>query len=177
MFFLNLGDIISKDDFLSKLIPSWPSFVAQVLALAVMMVVVILVAYKPVKKLIKEREDHIEENIRNAEKSNALALQKEQEATSNIIVSQKEAFEIVNKAKENAENERLRILEKANLEANKKLEAASKEIEQMKLEAKEEMRKEMINLALDASKEVLKRNVTSVDNMKIADDFIKSVEK
>ena len=57
---------LSSDDFTSKLIPNWPSFVTQLAALVVLIIVVIVFAYKPVKKILKKRQDHIEENIKEA---------------------------------------------------------------------------------------------------------------
>ena len=170
-------EVIDKDDFLSKLIPSWPSFVAQILALLVMIIIVIFVAYKPVKKVIKKRQDYIENNIRDAETNKTLAIQKEAQADQLILTSRKEASEIILEAKSQAELERQKILLEAEREAKEKIKNAELEIEDMKLEAKESMRKEMVNIALDASKEILKRNVTSEDNKRIAMDFIKEVDK
>ena len=54
---------------------------------------------------------------------------------------------------------------------------AEEDIAQSKEDAKEEIRKEMVSLALDASSEILSRNVNTKDNEKLADDFIRSMGK
>lgn len=167
---------ISKDDILSKLIPNWVSFVVQLLAFLVMVVVIIRFAYKPVKNMIKKRQDHIEDQIKQAEEAKL-------QAEANIVISEqtltsskKQANEIVEEAKDNALKEREKILLEAEAEANQIRLNAEKDIEQSRIDAKEEIRKEMVNIALQASEEIIQRNITSKDNEKLAEDFIRSIE-
>ena len=58
---------IDDQSFINKLIPNWTSFVAQLGALIVMIIVVILIGYKPIKKMLKKRQDYVESSIRDAE--------------------------------------------------------------------------------------------------------------
>ena len=53
---------------------------------------------------------------------------------------------------------------------------AEKDIERAKEEAKDEIKKEMINIALDASSVILKREVNSDDNARLVEEFIKDIE-
>ena len=46
-----------------------------------------------------------------------------------------------------------------------------------KQEAKEEIRREMVSIALSASEEVLKREINEKDNSRIVTDFIKDLDK
>ena len=46
---------IKSSDFTDKLIPNWVSFVVQLAALIVLILIVFIFAYKPVKKIIKKR--------------------------------------------------------------------------------------------------------------------------
>ena len=46
-----------------------------------------------------------------------------------------------------------------------------------KEEAKEEIRQEMVSVALAASEEVLKREVNEKDNARIVENFIKDMDK
>ena len=55
-------------------------------------------------------------------------------------------------------------------------EAAEEDIQRSQQEALESIRKEMVNLALSASSEILKREVNEKDNARIAEDFIRSIE-
>ena len=169
---LDIGEYIREN-----LIPNWVSFVCQFGALVVMILVIFFVAYKPVKKMLQKRADHIEQNIREAEEAKAEALKNSTESEERIIASKKEAAEIIAAAKETAENNRKEMVEATQLEINKMKEMAEEDIARSKEEAKEEIRQEMVSVALEASKEVLKREVNEKDNARLVMDFIKDMDK
>ncbi len=179
MFGLKVYDDIGQviQDYISKsLIPSWVSFVVQLAAFIIMLVVVILVAYKPVKKMLTKRADYVENNIRESEIAKAEALQNATSSKETLIASRKEAAEIVNAAKVTAVNNQKQILEETQLEVNKMKALAEEDIERSKEEAKEEIRKEMVSIALSASEEVLKREVNEKDNARVVANFIKDLD-
>ena len=47
----------------------------------------------------------------------------------------------------------------------------------MEIEAQEQIKKEIVSVALDASKELLGREVSSKDNVRLVEDFIEEVKK
>ena len=167
---------ITKDSVIDKLIPNWVSFTVQLLAFLVLVVVVIIFAYKPVKKMIKKRQDHIEENVKQAELAKSRAEANILRSEETLTASQKQANEIILEAKDMAEKEKQKLLDETKEEIKRLKDEAALDIEQSKEDAKEEIRKEMVNLALDASSEILKRNVSTKDNEKLAEDFIRSVK-
>ena len=169
---LDIGDYIRNN-----LIPNWVSFVCQFGALVVMILVIFFVAYKPVKKMMQKRADYIEQNVRDAEEAKAIALKNSTESEERVIASKKEATEIIATAKLTAENNRKESIEATQLEINKMKELAEEDIARSKEEAKEEIRQEMVSMALEASKEVLKREVNEKDNARIVQDFIKDMDK
>ena len=168
---------ITKDDIISKLIPNWVSFVVQLLAFLVMVIVIIIFAYKPVKKMLKKRQDYIEDNIKQAEIAKSEALDNITKSEETLNSSKKEANEIIEQAKLDAEKEKARILEETSQEVSVMKENAQKDIEQSKLDAQEEIRKEMVNLAIEASSEVLGRNINNQDNQRLAENFIRSMKE
>ncbi len=169
---MNIGDYIKEN-----LIPNWVSFVCQFGALVVMIIVVFFVAYKPVRKMLKKRSDHIEENIRQAEEAKAIALKNASESEETVIASKKEAAQILAVAKENAENNSKAMIEETQLQIDKMKSLAEEDIARSKEEAKEEIRQEMVSVALAASEEVLKREVNVQDNTRLVEDFIKDIDK
>ena len=168
---------LSSDDFTSKLIPNWVSFVTQVGALVVLVTVVLIFGYKPIKKIVTKRQDYIEQNIRDAEEAKATWQENERQSEATVLASNRTAANIVAEAKETAQKEKAKILEETALEVEKMKLEAENDIARMELEAQEEIRKEMVSLALDASSEILSRNVSTKDNEKLADEFIRSMEK
>ena len=169
---INVGEYIQKN-----LIPNWVSFVCQLGALIVMILVIFFVAYKPVRKMLKKRSDYIEDNIRQAEEAKAEALKNASQSEETIIASKKEAANIIAQAKETAESNKQAMIEETQLEINKMKSLAEEDIARSKEEAKEEIRQEMVSVALAASEEVLKREINEKDNARIVNDFIEELDK
>ena len=172
-----ISENLNAEAFTSKLIPSWPSLVTQVAALVVLILIVIIFGYKPIKKIIKKRQDYIENEIKEAEKSKAVAQENELKSKETVLASSRTAANIVAEAKSNAEEERTKILEQAALDVEKMKKDAENDIARMELEAQDRIKKEMVAVALDASKELLGREVTSEDNTRLLEEFIEDVKK
>lgn len=170
------GGFINPQEFIDKLVPNGWSTLIQFLALIVLIVVVIIFAYKPVKKMLMKRQEYIENNIRESEEAKAAALIKEREVNELVLAKRKEADQIINDAKASAEVKKAEILDSATQEVNEIKEKALEQIKQEELEAKESIRKEMIDIALDASSLLLKREISSEDNKRLVEDFIKDIE-
>ena len=168
---------IKSSDITSKLIPNWVSFVTQLAALVVLIIVVIIFAYKPVKKIIQKRQDYIESNIKEAEKSKSIWKENELKSKETVLSSERQAADIVANAKVEAENQKAVILEEAQLQVNKMKQEAEKDIKRMEQEAQEDIRKEIVNVALDASTEILGREISSEDNSRLVEEFVKEVKK
>ena len=168
---------LSSDDFTSKLIPNWVSFVTQLGALIVLVVIVIVFAYKPVKKIITKRQDYIESTIKEAEESKAVWKENQKQSEEIVLASTRTAADIVAEAKINAENERQKILDDTALEVEKMKKDAENDIARMQEEAKEEIRQEMVEVAFAASEELLSREVNTSDNTRLIEEFIEDIKK
>ena len=167
---------LTSESFVNKLIPNWPSFVAQLGALIVLITVVIIFAYKPVKKILKKRQDYIDENIKEAEKSKATWQENELKSKETVLASERTAADIVAEAKIDAQKERQVILDNTQEEVNRMKRDAENDIARMEVEAQESIRKEIVNVALDASKELLGREVSSKDNDRLLKEFIEELD-
>ena len=72
----------------NNLIPSWVSFVMQIAAFIILLVIVFFIGYKPLKKMMKARADYIEKEISDAEKSKAEAEINLAQSEETILASQ-----------------------------------------------------------------------------------------
>ncbi len=172
-----IEDTLNTETFLEKLIPNFWSFLVEFLALVVLIVVVFFIAYKPVKRMLKKRQDHIEENIRSAEESNQIAQMNKSESEQLIIDSKKQANEIIESAKEKAIVEQHLIEEQSKEDIAKMKERAEEEIRLKEEESLKAIHDEMVDVAIDASSELLKRNLNTDDNKRLVQDFIKEMDK
>lgn len=152
-----------------------PNLWLTLIQLAIFILIALLFiffAYKPLKKKINERNEYIENNIKESENKNKLAEENLKHSEEIIEQSEKEAGTIIQNAQKTAENKAqevendlANVIEKQKLQAHKDIEA---EREKMIKDAKEEI----VDTAISASKEILKREINKEDNDKIIDSFI-----
>ena len=167
----------TREDFLGKIFGNIWSLLINLLALVVLFVVLFLVAYKPVKKYVEKRKEYIEHNIHDAETAKKLYEQKAGEGEKIISDAQKEATEIVAKAEINAKKEANSIIADAAKEASRRQEAATEAIRQEEAASRKAIHDEIVNVALEASKELLGREISEEDNKKLIEEFAANIEK
>lgn len=171
----DMGEEISKG-INEKLIPSWLSFVVQFAALIVLLIVIFIFAYKPIKKMLNKRAEFIENNIKEAEEKNASATVNQKESQEMLLASKKEASDIIEKANNQAEINRQAVLQETRLEVEKMKKQAEIDIETSKQEALKQIHNEMVDVALSASEEILKREINKDDDARLAEEFVKQLK-
>lgn len=165
-------------DFIDKLFPNgWQPVVVQLCAFLVLVVGAIFLFYKPVKKVLKARGDFVEGHMKNAEEADRAANIKLEQASQTIQDSKKEARQIVLKARKEGEEEKEKILQEAEWKAQEAKRQADLDIQRSQEKAREEVHDEIVDVALEASKAILGREVKAEDHQRLVEDFIKDVEK
>lgn len=159
------------------LIPNFWGFITQFLALIVLIVLVGLFAYKPLRKFMDSRSEFLDNEVKTATKNNNQSKLNLQESEKSIADSRKAAMDIVNEAKITANTEKKRIIGDADTEVLKMKDMAQKDIERSKYEAQKSIKDEIVNVALDASKQVLGREVNKEDNERIVNSFMDEIDK
>ncbi len=148
------------------------------LAMFVLIAILFMVfAYKPIKKKLEQRANYIDKNIKDSEKLIKESENKINEANATILASQKKAGEIVSTAQKNAEIKAQAVEKelKETIEAQRVL--AHKDIEDERKKMIEEANEHIVNTAIEASKQILKREVKIEDNDKYISDFIDQLNK
>ena len=166
----NIGETIGTIG--QKLIPNLLSFVVQFLSFLVLLIVVFVFAYKPVKKILKKRADYVENEIKEARESNLEAQKNVEEAKEIMAQSKVQASEIIKNAEKQGQEKYDALILDAKAEVEEMKVGAQEDIERAKEEAIQDIRNEMVNVALSASEEILKREVDNEDNKRLAEDFI-----
>lgn len=166
----DIGEMIG--DVSAKIFPNIGSLVVQLLATTVMVFVVVKFFWKPIKANLDTRREYIKKNIDEAGKLNEEAQLNLENSNKAIKDANVEARRI----KENAETEALlarqKILNKAEEEANNKLKIAEEQIIKEREEAKQEIREEIINVAMMAASKIVEREINKEDNEKLVNDFL-----
>jgi len=176
LFTSAFGDDAQKT-FIDKIFPNFWDFLTQLLAFLVLLAVVIIFGYKPIKKLLDARKNYVKENLDGSLKAKLEAEEASKVAQKEINESKIKASKIVEEAKLEATKEREKIIEAAKEDAKKELIKASEDVELAKKAAKESIQKEIVDVALQASTQLLGREVSSKDNKKLVEDFVSSIEE
>lgn len=162
----------------SKIIPNdiW-SFVVQLLATFILVLILAKFLVKPAKNFINARKAFIENNINEAVNKNKEADENLLKAENRLRKSREESKEIINNAKETAINEQKRIMDETKSEVSAMRDKAYQDIESERLKMKEDLSNEVVDVALLAASKVIDRNVSNQDNRKIVQDFIDGQEE
>ena len=166
----NIGETIKTIS--EKLVPNLLSFVIQFLSFAILLVVVFVFAYKPVKRILKKRADFVESEIKEARENNLTAQRSIDEAKEIVASSKVQASAIIQKAEQQGQEQYDALIAQAKDEVVMMKKDAEKDIERAKEETLQDIRNEMVKVALGASEEILKREVDNDDNKRLAEDFI-----
>ena len=174
---LILDGIIDAGEFIKKLFPNPWEALATFVAFIILLIAVFVFAYKPVKALLKKRQDYVDNKIKDAEIREEKSKELLDEANKNIEDSKKQGMEIIEQSKIDALATKQTIIEEGKEEAKKQILDAKKEIAQEIEKSKDDIHNEIVDVALSASKEVLKRNVNEDDERRLLNDFINGLDK
>lgn len=111
--------------------------------------------FKPIIKIMKDREAAIGDSLKNAEALNEQAKQHEEESRNGIEDARVKATEIMDQGRENAEKQAEIIVGKANDDAEEIVNHAKADAQRIKKVALEEMKDEVSDLAVQIAAKVL----------------------
>jgi len=129
-------------------------------------------AWRPIIKTLQEREEQIRGSLEQADKARREAdvlIAKNNEI---LAKAEREAQDVVRKAKEEAEKLKTSYQLQAKVETDKMLNTARKEIESEKNAAVVQLRREMADLVVTAAGKVIGSALDGDKHRKVIDDFI-----
>lgn len=134
--------------------------------------VLYILAYKPVTKVLLEREEKIEGAIEDAAKSQKEAKELLAKYEAQIKDARNEAQEIIAKATKVGDEMAEEIVAKARDEANKTLAKAKSEIEGEKQRALAEIKGEISTLVILAAGRVIEKELDLTEHERLIQDFL-----
>ena len=132
-------------------------------------------AWKPIIKTLQEREEKIKNSLDEAEKARREAEALIAQNNDLLARAEREANDIMRKAKEEAEKLKANYAAQTKIETDKLLENAKKEIETEKRAALMELRGEISDMVVTAAGKVIGASLDTDKHKKIVDDFIKDL--
>lgn len=148
-----------------------------IIIFTILLLVLYKIAWKPMLKALNNREEYIKTALENADKQNKEAANVLEQNKKIIAEANSQAMSIIHDGKEAALKIKNEIIEKANEEYKKMLENAKKEIETQKETTLENMKNDIVNIAIKAAEKIITENLDSEKNLKIVNNFISQIPK
>ncbi|MBQ0065999.1 MAG: F0F1 ATP synthase subunit B [Firmicutes bacterium] len=123
-------------------------------------------------ELIEKRQNLIQENIDSSVRMKAEAETVKAQYDEKMKNAGKEAHDIVESARELASQEKKRIVQEAQDEAARLRKQNQEDIEHDKLNAEKEMKTAIADVAMEAAKKLVEKEMDEATQKKFVDDFI-----
>ena len=153
----------------------WQDIILHAVNILILFVALRMLLYKPINKFLKSREERFEGRISDIEKKETEAMARKQEYDALLSKAHSEAAEIIKHSTELAKDHAKDVVTKAEEQSREMISRAKKDIENKKLQEKENLKMEITNMAVQIASKVLEREVSMEDNKKIIDDFFTKV--
>lgn len=164
-------------DIQGVLFPNWLTMLVQFCSTIVLFLLCKKLLWTPARNILKTRQEKMNEGLENARKLQEEATADLNDAKENLEKARERSSEIVEQARKEANELKEEIVNSAKQQANQKLEDADKRIEHKKIEAKQEIHDEMVNVAMAAVSKLLNDKATSKDDEEAIQKYIDEVNK
>jgi len=141
----------------------------------ILLVLLWKVAYKPITKALKKREDSIRDSLEEARKTRESAEALLEDYKNQLAQAREEAQKILSEGKMMGENVKKEIIQKAHEESNQIVKRAQEEIEFQKEKALMELRERIADLTITAASKVIEKNLNKNDHERLLDECISKV--
>lgn len=153
------------------------TFIFMVINFIILMVFLVRFLYHPIQEILAKRQKKISDDLTHAENSRQKWEQMQQEARLSLEKAQAEAFEMVERARNEAEKIRADILNQAHREAEEIRSRNLAEIERAKRIARDELREGAVSLAIAAATKVIGSQMSKDINATLIHRALDSIEK
>ena len=148
---------------------SWPYFVFSLIALGLLTLMITFLVYKPVKKMLKQRQTFIQ-SIKAKEK----ALETQENIDKQIIEANLKVSNILTEAKSESEKIINDGISKAEKQGEMLIEQANILVEKKYAEFEKVQKKIIVENAVELAKKILKRELKDKDNKKLVQELLES---
>jgi len=138
---------------------SLPTLIAQLVNFVILLVILYLVAYRPIMRMFDERSRKIKDSMEQTERIREQAERAEKETERRIQAASREGQEMVARAVKMGDEMRQKAEQDARVEAEALVSRARGEIQRERDEAISEVRKAFADLTIRAAEKVIDRSL------------------
>ncbi len=150
-------------------------FLAQLFNFAIVLVVLWKWAYKPIVKLLEERQAKIENSVKQAGEieKRVVEIEKEQQAT--IAAAKNDAAKILDEVRTTADDRKRVLLEKAKEEVKAVVAQGKVQLQAEKDQMIRDAREEIAKIAVEAARKILNETVDEKKAQKMAEAVVEKM--
>lgn len=146
-----------------------------VIIFVLLMIVLGKFAWKPILKGLNQREERIRESLEKADKVAADAERAIGEQKAELDKQRADMTEALRRTREEAERGAQELLERARREASETAEQARRQVEEERKRAVDQIRTEVVEIALAAAAHLLKKTLGDADHRRIVEEYLKDL--
>jgi len=147
-------------------------YIWKIINFAILVFILFKFGKKPLGDFLKKRTELIEKTLNEAKEAKEAALKALREAEERVKTKDAEVKEILDAAKKSGELERDRIIEESARLKEKILEQAKTNIDYELKHAKEAIKAEAVELAMELAEKKLKEKLTKEEQEKLLDESL-----
>ena len=145
------------------------------ISFVILLVLLLKVAYKPITKALKRREDTIRDSLEEAKKTRESAEALLEDYKKQLAQAREEAHKILSEGKTLGENVKKEIIQKAHEESNQIVKRAQEEIEFQKEKALMDLKERIADLTIMAASRVIEKSLDKKDHEQLLEEYISKV--
>lgn len=150
----------------------WKDYMWKIINFAILILILFKFAKKPLQNFLQKRTELIEKTLNEAREAKEAATKALKEVEERLKVKDTEIEAIMSAAKKSGEHERDGIIEESNKLKEKILEQAKTNIEYELKHAKEAIKAEAVELAMELAEKKLKEKLTKEEQEKLLEDSL-----
>ena len=131
--------------------------------------------FKPVKKVLEQRQADIDESYEAARVANDEAQRNRDELEKQLSEANDRADEILQNATENAKYRGEKIIEEAQERADSIIRVAQNEAELERKKASDSIKREIVDVSSTLTEKMLEREINTDDHRSLIDSFIENI--
>ena len=167
----------AADWFNEWFLPDPGLFIWTVITFLIVLAILRWKAWDPLINTLEARAKQIEESLSKAEKVTAEAEQQAEKNEKFLNAARKEAQGIVSKARDAGDKLKQKLETDGKNQYNSMLEKAKDQIDAEKQKAMNEIKNTVVDIAIQASEKIIKRNLNDDDNKKIIERTVEEFKQ
>jgi F-type H+-transporting ATPase subunit b len=141
----------------------------------ILLILLSKVAYPQILKAMKKREETIQQQLEEAQKTKGAAEKILEDYKRQLAEARAEAQKLINEGKELGESMRKEIVQKAQEESHQIVKRAQEEIELQKQKAILELQEKIADLSIMAASKVINKSLDTEDHRRLVNEYVSKV--